>query len=455
MSKSDLEKFKQLIQENDRLKEENACLRIELKELKDRVYGRRHKKDPPPPQTPVPPAKKRGALFGHLGWFRKAPGKIDKIVEVRLEECPICKGHNLKECSGVKTHTQEDIVLVQPVSTLYRKHRYYCRACKKVVTASGKDEIARSRIGPLAKSLAAYLKYQVKVSDRDIRKIFSELFGLKFTSGSLVGFRDQVRTRLEPVYDKLIGKIRRSKVVHADETGWSIDGKSGWCWSFSNKKTAVCHIDRSRGGKVPQAILGKKFEGVLITDFYAGYNKVGSKSKQRCLVHLLRDIKRILECQTTDEPVRRFCERLKTLIYSAVALAEQRNDLSKDNYARKRKQILESFADLKFTDPANKIIRRFVKRFERHHKECLTFLDIPGIPWHNNHAERMIRPNVLLRKVTFGNRSPEGLKNHNVLMSIIQTAKLNGLDPLVRLRELLLDSISPKTLGGLSPPQRL
>lgn len=304
----------------------------------------------------------------------------------------------------------------------------------------------------MTKALAAYLKYQVKVSDRDIKKIFSELFNLKFTVGSLLGFRNQLRIRLRPIYEDLVGKIRRSRFVHADETGWKIDGKSGWLWNFSNKKTAVCHIDKSRGGKVPLAILGKIFKGVLITDFYSAYNKVKSGAKQRCLVHLLRDIKHVQECQTTDHPTQDFCTRLKTLIYNAIELAEERKNLSAADYAKKRGRILGSFGDLRLSDPANKITRRFVKRLERHRQECLTFLDKPGIPWHNNHAERMIRPNVLLRKITFGNRSPEGLQNHNVLMSVIQTAKLNQLDPLVRLRELLLKFDSPKTLAALSPP---
>ena len=453
-SRSDLEKkLLELAKENERLTEENALLKFELKELKDRVYGRRPKKDPPPSSAaPVVPPKKRGALFGHLGWFRKTPDKIDKIVEVRLEECPLCRGRDLKECAGIKAHLQEDIVMAPPSATLYRKHRYYCRSCRKVVTGRGEGEIARGRIGPMAKTLAAYLKYQVKVSDRDIKKIFSELFRLKFTVGSLLGFRNQLRIRLEPVYEDLVRKIRRSRFVHADETGWKIDGKSGWHWSFSNKKTAVCHIDKSRGGKVPLAILGKIFKGVLITDFYSAYNKVKSGAKQRCLVHLLRDIKRVQECLTTDHITQAFCTRLKNLIYNAVELAQQRKSLSLADYTKKRDRLLESFGDLRLTDPANKITRRFVKRLERHRQECFTFLDKPGIPWHNNHAERMIRPNVLLRKITFGNRSTEGLQNHNVLMSIIQTAKLNRLDPLVRLRELLLNYASPKTLAALSPP---
>lgn len=449
----DLKKrFKQIEEENQRLKEENALLKFELKELKDRVYGRRPKKDPPSPSAPVVPPKKRGAVFRHVGWFRKKPESIDKIVEVCLDECPLCQGRDLKECAGIKTHLQEDIVIPLPLVILYRKHRYYCRSCRKVVTGRGEGEASRGRIGPMAKTLAAYLKYQVKVSDRDIKKIFSELFGLKFTASSLLGFRNQLRIRLGPVYEDLVGKIRRSRFVHADETGWKIDGKSGWLWSFSNKKTAVCHIDKSRGGKVPQAILGQNYKGVLIIDFYSAYNKVKSGAKQRCLVHLLRDIKHVQECLTTDPPTQDFCARLKTLIYNAAELADQHKNLSKVDYAKKREKLLESFADLRLSDPANKITQRFVKRLERHRQECFTFLDRPSIPWHNNHAERMIRPNVLLRKITFGNRSTEGLQNHNVLMSIIQTAKLNKLDPLVRLRELLLKFDSPKTLAALSPP---
>ena len=71
-SRSDLEKkLLELSKENERLTEENALLKFELKELKDRVYGRRPKKDPPSPGAPAVPPKKRGAFFGHLGWFRK------------------------------------------------------------------------------------------------------------------------------------------------------------------------------------------------------------------------------------------------------------------------------------------------------------------------------------------------------------------------------------------------
>ena len=127
-SRSNLEKrLLELSKENERLTEENALLKFELKELKDRIYGKKSKKDPPSSAKPVEPPKKKGAFFGHLGWFRKNPDKIDKIVDVRLDECPLCRGRDLKECAGVKTHLLEDIVITQPSAILYRKHRYYCR----------------------------------------------------------------------------------------------------------------------------------------------------------------------------------------------------------------------------------------------------------------------------------------------------------------------------------------
>jgi transposase len=442
------ERYERIIWE---LKEENALLRFELKELKDRLYGRRKKPDPPDPPAQETPVKKRGALFGHLGWFRKKPDKIDKIVEVKLKKCPACGGRDLRECSGTKDHLQEDIVFAEPIVTQYRKRRYYCRKCKKVVTGTGEGEIDRGRIGPLAKSLAAYLKYQVKVSDRDIRKIFSDLFGLKFTLGSVFGFRNQLKARLLPAYEDLVRKIRKSSYVHADETGWKIDGKSSWLWNFSTQRISVCHVDRSRSAKIPKAVLGESFKGTLLSDFYPAYNKVSSGKKQRCLVHLLRDLKRIEEVTEASDPARRFAGRLKALIFQAIELSQKRKSLSKKVYGSKRNQIIRSFEDLRLADPANKVIQRFVNRLDRHRHECLTFLDEPSIPWHNNHAERMIRPNVLLRKITFGNRSIQGAANHNVLMSLLQTAKLKGLDPLGALRELLAKSAYGAS-AGLSPP---
>jgi hypothetical protein len=60
----------------------------------------------------------------------------------------------------------------------------------------------------------------------------------------------------------------------------------------------------------------------------------------------------------------------------------------------------------------------------KYYKEILTFLDVPGLPQDNNHAERMIRPNVIFRKISFQNMSRKGADAHEVLMSLLQTLRL-------------------------------
>lgn len=445
--------LRELQEENKKLKEEIAYLKFELGELKDKIYKKKSGKDDPPPPAEAP-SKKRGAPFGHLGWFRKKPPTIDKIVEVTLDRCPHCGKTDLKECVDPKVHLQEDIVFPKVEVTSYRKRRYYCRACKKTVCGLGEGEIPGSFIGPLAKSVAAYFKYHVKVSDRDIQKIFWSLFGLKMTPSAVPGFRNQMRRRLLPVYRGLLEKIKSSRLLHVDETGWRMDGKNHWLWSFSNKKVSVCHIDKSRGQGVIETVLGQKYKGILVSDFLSAYNRIETKAKQRCLVHLLRDLKKVRECLSDDRSVQRFSKRLEEIIQSAMKLAHQRdkNTVSKAGFERSRFKLEEALKDLKYQDPKHKILGRFTKRLERHKGEILTFLYHKGIDPSNNHAERQIRPNVLLRKITFGNRSEKGVQNHNILMSIVQTAKLTGADPLKRLKELLLASTRPRSLAALSPP---
>ena len=208
---------------------------------------------------------------------------------------------------------------------------------------------------------------------------------------------------------------------------------------FSNKRISVTHIDKSRGRKVVDSILGKDYKGILISDFLAVYNKVASKAKQRCLVHILRDLRRVIEYWTDDEEVLRYCKRLKRIFEDAIELYKEYIGKRWDsNYYSRRKTVAKALQDFDFPNPGKKILENFAKRLKKHKDELLTFLYEKGIDFHNNHAEQQIRPDVIFRKITFGNRSDKGVQNHNILMSVLQTAKLNNLDPLKTLEKILL-----------------
>jgi transposase len=315
---------------------------------------------------------------------------------------------------------------------------YYCRECKETVTGKGKNELPRSYIGPIAKAWAVFLKFGVKVSDRDIQKLF-EAMGLRIVVSSIVGFRDQLKREAEDIYGKLIESLKTGRFICADETGARMDGDNWWRWKFSNKKISVTHTDKSRGQKVVEKILGKEYGGVLISDFLSAYNKILTRAKQRCLVHLLRDLKKVIEACAEEDEILRYCGRLKDILTKAIGLYNDYKDKRWDReYREKRDRIEDQLNDFSFPNPDKKILVRFAKRLQRHKKELFVFLHIRGIDYHNNHAEQQIRPDVLLRKITFGNRSEKGAQVHDVAMSVLQTAKLNNLDPVKTLQDIFL-----------------
>ena len=113
----------------------------------------------------------------------------------------------------------------------------------------------------------------------------------------------------------------------------------------------------------------------------------------------------------------------------------------------------DALRDFDFPNPNKRILKRFAKRLKRHKGELLTFLYEKNIDYHNNHAEQQIRPDVIFRKITFGNRSLAGAQNHSVLSTILQTAKLNNMDPITTLENILLSKKNPFS-KILSPPKK-
>jgi len=437
------------------LEEKLAVLQFEFDSLKSKMYKPNKKKPPDdtPPVTSIP--KKQGGLFGHVGWFRKKPKTINRIEEVRLDKCPSCGSSSLSDCVHIEEHIQEDIILPTTETVLYKHHHYYCKECKRVVAGTGSGELPKSYVGPKAKTLAAFLKYAIKISDRDIRTMFKKVFNLDIATSSITGFKGKLKEKALPLYGQLLESLKQSPFIHADETGWRLDGKNHWLWKFSNKSICYSHIDKGRGQKVVEDVLGKSYDGVLISDFLSAYNRISTKAKQRCLVHILRDLKKVTEYWDNDKEVLGYCKRLKKILEDAMALyKEYLNKEWDERYYTKRARINDSLRDFAFPNPNKRILKRFPNRLKRHKGEILTFLYVKGIDPHNNHAEQQIRPDVIFRKITFGNRSISGAENHSVIMTILQTAKLNNMDPIKTLEDVLLPGKKNPFSKILSPPEK-
>ena len=382
--------------------------------------------------------KKLGRPEGHPGSTRPMPSHIDETVHQTLESCPACGSDRLSELSSdLEEHVQEDIVPARVYVTKFVKHTYWCKDCRHKQSAGfAPEEIPYGYLGPNVLIHTLLLKYHHGLPYSKIQLLFQELCGLRVTTSALAQALQRVGRWLRVEEKEILKAIRASPFIHADETGWKIAGSSHWLWVFVNQKLALYKIRKSRGRKIPEEILLPEYPGTVIADFLSAYNKAGER-RQRCLVHLLREMR---ECRKTDRSAEYLCydKKLRRLLRDAKRLEESRPKLAPWVFLRRLRFLKERLLSFSCTVFSNKNWQRLSKRFLKHQDELLTFLEIPGIPKDNNHAERMIRPNVIFRKISFQNMSKNGAMAHETLMSLLQTLRLQNRKPIPFFKEAYL-----------------
>lgn len=396
----------------------------ENEELKEKIKEEQQKRVDKFVKGHCPKKRKKrpGRKMGHVGITRQVPDQIDEVVEETLRECPACH-HPLEESVEVIEQVQEDIIPAKVWVRKYRRHRYYCACCQKVVTAPYHPEhVPQGYLGAHVLIQAVILKYHHCLPYDKIVALFKDMAGLNVSAGGLSQGLARVSRWLGIEKKVLLETIRGSPQVHVDETGWRLDGKRSWVWAFVNERLAYYAVDRSRGRKVIHSILTGKFKGVLISDFYGVYFNLPYR-KQKCLVHLLREFH---DCAKRDNSAeyRRNYKKIKRLIYDALRLREKHGLMNEIVYLRRVAGIKQRLFDFMTYPYRNKNMRRLSKRFSKFWLDMFTFLQDPAVAWNNNLAERMIRPNVIYRNRSFGNRSPRGAEAHATLMSLIQTLTL-------------------------------
>ena len=166
-----------------------------------------------------------------------------------------------------------------------------------------------------------------------------------------------------------------SAVLHADETGWRVNGKTHWLWCFTTKDLTYYMIDRSRGSPALKRFFKKEFAGVLVTDFWAAYNAVVCAQKQKCLPHLLRDLKRTQHYHKPGGDWPAFSKQLKRLIRDSIRLSKRRKELSAERFASRRRRLDARLHELLAQPWEQRHAHRLVKRLRRHR---VRVVHVPG-----------------------------------------------------------------------------
>ena len=381
-----------------------------------------------------PTVKKRrkkppGARKGHAGSRRQTPRRIDRHAEHRIDKCPDC-GSRLSRCSETRTRYIEDLPDIQPEVTEHTIHRDWCPKCRKKVEPPVPDALPGSTLGLRVLVLAAWLHYALGNTLSQIVEVFNFHLQLKITTGGLIQMWYRLQEILFAWYEQIRQEALQSAVLHGDETGWRNNGKTHWLWCFGNSTLTFYMIDRSRGSPALAKFFIEEFAGTLVTDFWGAYNAVVCAARQMCLVHLLRELQQTDKYKSPGAGWPEFAKKLRRLIGDAIRLGRRKSELPSETYASRRARLTVRLAEMIDAEWTNTHARRIVKRLRRHQNDLFTFLDQDDVPFGNNHAERLIRPAVILRKNSYGNRSDRGADCQAVLMSIFRTLKQRGHDPI-------------------------
>ena len=391
--------------------------------------------------------KKPGRKVGHEAALRPMPAKIDHHQDVPLATdpshravCPHCK------CRLTRLRRRkrivEDLIPSAVETTCYHTQSGYCPHCRRRIESKAPEQppaanIPHGQLGINALATAAILRVRHRLPFRQIAQLLLDMPGLSVSPGGLVKQIKRLARWLDDKYQDLIRQMRASPHVHADETGWRIDGKNFWLWVFTDPTFTLFHVDESRGGKVPLKLLGKAFGGTGIADFYGAYNRLKG-AKQRCLIHLIREVKETGEQDPgfADCPLSR---KLLRWCKEALRLKKQWNELPDATYQMKASRLEDRLEALIQMNQEHADARRLCKRLVRHRQELTRFLWEEKLDGTNNAAERALRPAVIMRKITGGSRSRQGAAAWAKLASLLRTADQRKVGVYDAMKKLILD----------------
>lgn len=435
--------------ENTRLRAENAELRALVAELRQRVAELEAKLGPPSGKAVpefVKPNRKRPKKEGprkkRAENFARKRDEPTRRVEHAVE---FCTGCGCKLFGGSVKHTRQVLhIPIAPVEVI--EHVYLereCPQCGKVnlpeVDLSG-EVVGKSRVSAQTMAMIAATREVGRMPIRAIRWQLETFHQLALSIGEIVHILHVVREKARGMREGLIQELRSGAVVHGDETGWREAGQNGYLWTFTSPSVRYFEYRRSRSGEIVTEVLGENFEGVLVSDFYGGYNRMMGRH-QRCWAHLLRDIHDLKEKWPEDTDLEEWAKAVNDLYHRAVdwVTAHQGAEEAERVAAQRRleKELMDLCRPYLKSERPQRVL---CERAEKFLPELFMFVADPRVPSTNNAAERALRPVVISRKISGGTQTTEGSKTKDTLASAFGTWMAQGLNPFMACLAMLTTS---------------
>jgi hypothetical protein len=198
-----------------------------------------------------------------------------------------------------------------------------------------------------------------------------DLFYETTSAASIVNFVESFAEYYRRTQTLLVRRLLESPFIHVDETRLSIRGIDHYVWVFTDGRHVVFRLTETRETTVVKQLL-QGYQGVLITDFYAGYDALDCR-QEKCWVHLLRDLNEDLWKYPFDEELQQFVLAVKELIVPIIE-AIDRWGLNAKHLRRFKKQVDRFYTTvIEGREYALDVTKKYKKRFSRYRESLFQF----------------------------------------------------------------------------------
>jgi transposase len=413
--------------------------------------------DPPEAKSRLakaPTGRKSGGQPGHEGHGRKLTPEsdVDRIIDVRPEQCRQCGALLLGEDVAPERHQVTDFPRITPIVTEYRRHCLWCVACGAQTHAPWPATMPTGSFGPRMQATVGYLTGRIGASQREVQDLFATLYQTEVSVGGIGGLEQAVSAALAAPVGEVERYVQRQPVRNADETSWREKGKRRWLWISGTPLVTIFRLLKTRGAAGAKELLGEVVWGIIGTDHYAGYHWLEPCQRQLCWAHLKREF--IAWSERTGETARiglallAVEKQLFGLWYrvrdGTLAWADfQVAMLPLMACVRTLLQEGVANADAKAQGTCRNLLKREAALW--------TFVWESGVEPTNNSAERPLRRAVLWRRRSFGTQSEAGSQFVERILTAVTTLRQQRRDVLDYLTAACAAAIGKSPAPSLLP----
>lgn len=423
----------------DELLDEVVDKILEIEKLKKKLKKYDNSNTPPskqgfdkPQAQGIPVGRKKGKKYSHPRITRPKDIPNTSPVTVTADFNPSNGNTNIAK-TGFYLERTITGVRIEKIVTKYTFLEYKDQDTGELFFANHPDVPDIGIFGKNIISIANLLHFEHRVTIEGVKDISTNMFDIPMSAPTVIELCNRAVNKAESVYEDIHKKLQESPVANADETGSNQNGKSEWLWGFFTPLLAYFVFYKQRGGDIVKNVL-KNFKGILGCDGWATY-KVFSEEQgivlQRCWAHLIREVKKLCKgAEGLNDAYVWICDMFEEI---------QRLRKIKSNKVRRKgydKLVAEMdrWCQIYFVHDGMKELVNKVMNGKEFWFTCVLH---PEVEPTNNLAERGLRKFVVIKKIIGCLRSEQGKKNMQIMLSVFQTWRLQGLNPYRELRAIV------------------